>query len=283
MSETKLSDPIFSLKLAIEDQKNQYKQERRPLIWYACAAGIVLLIFLLALTAAGLLGGNPFFNGYANGITVVVGLTFACLFIGFISFEFIDGPKFFGGPQRIKRLISLRRTLDGLQTQLRIREEEQAQQRTPQERYKTQVPQVITQYQQQAKRYRNYHIRFQLLIIILSVLVTAFTSSTAFSSSLETVVAVRWIAPVLSIFVSILAGITAFFKFHDRYYNLQQTADAIEQENTALNLAIRRYKNKPHDQALVEFAEQVEQIKEEQRKRQLQLEQPSETKQRSSQ
>lgn len=42
-------------------------------------------------------------------------------------------------------------------------------------------------------------------------------------------------------------------------------------------------KNKPPAQALVEFAEQVEQIKEEQRKRQLQLEQPSETKQRSPQ
>lgn len=61
------------------------------------------------------------------------------------------------------------------------------------------------------------------------------------SSSLEAVVAVRWIAPVLNISVSILAGITAFFKFHDRYYNLQQSADAIEQENTAFDLAIRQY------------------------------------------
>lgn len=56
---------------------------------------------------------------------------------------------------------------------------------------------------------------------------------------------------------------------------IQQTADSIDQELSAVTLGIGRYKDLDESKALVLFTEQVEYLKVEQRKRQQQLEQPS--------
>ncbi|WP_157513972.1 hypothetical protein [Nocardia concava] len=67
------------------------------------------------------------------------------------------------------------------------------------------------------------------------------------------------------------AGITAYFKFRERSMNLRQTADAMDQEMQALILTIRRYKGKNPRAAEVEFAEEIERLKEDQRKREQQV------------
>jgi hypothetical protein len=59
--------------------------------------------------------------------------------------------------------------------------------------------------------------------------------------------------------------------------NLRQTADAIEHEYNAAELGIRTYKKLSREDALTALAEQVEWLREEQRKREQQLEQPPET------
>ncbi|MGW6012711.1 DUF4231 domain-containing protein [Streptomyces sp. NPDC055210] len=86
-----------------------------------------------------------------------------------------------------------------------------------------------------------------------------------------------WIAVALSALVSISAGIISYFKFRERSINLQQTADAIDLEIQAFALGIRRYRNMKGQEAASCFAEEIERIKEEQRKKELQLEQPPET------
>ncbi|MFJ1244985.1 hypothetical protein, partial [Bacillus amyloliquefaciens] len=59
---------------------------------------------------------------------------------------------------------------------------------------------------------------------------------------------------------------------------LQQTADAIEEEYDAVNLKVGRYKGSTDDAAaLLEFTERVETLKNDQRNRQQQLDQPTET------
>jgi hypothetical protein len=88
-----------------------------------------------------------------------------------------------------------------------------------------------------------------------------------------------WVAPFISILVTISAGFTGYFKYRERSFNLQQTADNIEQEYTAVNLTIGPYKGKSPQEALVLFAERVEALKVEQRKREQQLEQPPDVKQ----
>jgi hypothetical protein len=49
---------------------------------------------------------------------------------------------------------------------------------------------------------------------------------------------------------------------------LQQTSDSIDQELSAIELGIGRYKSRTKDSAMTEFTEQVELLKAEQRKRQ---------------
>lgn len=67
---------------------------------------------------------------------------------------------------------------------------------------------------------------------------------------------------------------TGYYKFRERSMNLQQAADDLEQEHKAVELGIRAYRKVKSDERLVEFAERAEGIKDVQRKREQQLEQP---------
>jgi hypothetical protein len=76
--------------------------------------------------------------------------------------------------------------------------------------------------------------------------------------------------------VGVSAGFTGYLKFRERAMNSRQTADAIEREQNAVTLGIRRYRHLPKDEALARFAEEVESLREEQQKREQQLDQPPE-------
>jgi len=69
---------------------------------------------------------------------------------------------------------------------------------------------------------------------------------------------------------------TGYYKFRERSMNLQQAADDLEQEHKAVELGIRAYRAVAEEERLVHFAERAEAIKDEQRKREQQLEQPPE-------
>lgn len=136
--------------------------------------------------------------------------------------------------------------------------------------YQESVVEVIRNYRASANHYRRVHNFFQTLIIIGALITTSVTSAASQVS------AFRVIAPFVSIIVGIAAGLTGYFKFRERAMNLQQTADAIEHEHNAVELGIRRYRNLPRQEALIIFAEEVERLKDEQRKREQQLDQPPE-------
>jgi hypothetical protein len=66
-----------------------------------------------------------------------------------------------------------------------------------------------------------------------------------------------------------------YFKYRDRGFCLQQTADAIEREWEAIELGIGRYKRLESDEyRLEDFVEVVHQLKAEQKKRKQNLDQP---------
>lgn len=153
-------------------------------------------------------------------------------------------------------------------------EEKRKQALTPLERYKEEIPETLARYRNGANSYRRTANFFQMIIIAGSVLATSVTSALGFGLG----DAFRWIAPVISIVVAISAGVTAYFKFKERSFNLQQTADAIEQEYVAVDLGIGYYKGKQPQEALELFAERVEFLKDEQKKREQQLEQPPDMK-----
>ena len=143
-------------------------------------------------------------------------------------------------------------------------------------RYVEDITIYLTEYRDGAARYRARQNVFQLFIIVGSILSTVATTAAASNESF------KWAAVGLSALVSASAGITSYFKFRERSVNLQQTADAIDQELQALALGIRRYKGKDSRSAEVEFAEEVERLREDQRKREQQLDQPPEVSPRST-
>ncbi|MFJ6083542.1 DUF4231 domain-containing protein [Streptomyces sp. NPDC092369] len=132
------------------------------------------------------------------------------------------------------------------------------------------IPSYRDEYRRSAEKYRSRHNLFQLTVIIGSILTSVSTTASAEQGFWS------WFAVAVSAFVSISAGIISYFKFRERSLNLQQTADSIDLELAAYSLRIRRYKNLSHEEASATFAEEVERLREEQRKKELQLEQPPE-------
>jgi hypothetical protein len=136
--------------------------------------------------------------------------------------------------------------------------------------YRDSVPSEIDRYRRESKYYRRVHNFLQAIIIV-----GALAGSTL-TSLLQSVPALRWFAVGTTFAVGVAAGFTGYFKFRERSFYLQQTSDAIDQEFSAVGLGIGRYKGKTEGAAMTEFTEQIELLKIEQRKRQQQLEQPSE-------
>ena len=120
-----------------------------------------------------------------------------------------------------------------------------------------------------SKRYRRVHNWFQAIIIIGSLGTTTLAGLESYYPAL------RWGTIGLSFSVGISAGFTGYFKFRERSFYLQQTADSIEQEFSSVQLRIGPYSGASDDEVLRIFAERVENLKDEQRKREQQLDQPS--------
>ncbi|MFC9082712.1 DUF4231 domain-containing protein [Streptomyces sp. NPDC057062] len=141
--------------------------------------------------------------------------------------------------------------------------------------YLDSVPALRDDYRRGAKRYRNRHNRFQITVIVGSILTSVATTASAEQGVWS------WIAVGLSALVSVSAGIISYFKFRERSMNLQQTADSIELELQAFTLKINNYSpaRLSLEEAPSRFAETIERIKDEQRKKELQLEQPPEAQQ----
>ncbi len=134
---------------------------------------------------------------------------------------------------------------------------------------------IISQYRKSASNNRRIHNFFQLVIISGSIATSTLTAMNEGSS-----LSLRVITSALSALVGISAGVTGYFKFRERGYNLQSTADEIEKHYNASQFMLDEYVgiggvNLTEGERLRKYAGFVERLKEEQRKRELQLEQSS--------
>jgi hypothetical protein len=137
-------------------------------------------------------------------------------------------------------------------------------------RFRDDISGFVEEYRADANRNRRIANDLQSVIIIGSLITTSTTSAIGQAPW------IRWAAVVASLLVAGSAGIAGFFKFRERAMNQRQTADAIEHEYNAADLGIKRYRGMDREGALAELAEAVELLREEQRKREQQLEQPAE-------
>lgn len=120
----------------------------------------------------------------------------------------------------------------------------------------------------ESKRYRSVNNFLQGIIIIGSLAATG-------ASGVSTEVPVlRWVTLALTFAVGISSGFMGYFKYKERSFYLQQTADAIENEWEAVEIGVGRYKDSDEETALADFVEEVHRLKSEQKKRQQNLEQP---------
>ncbi|KNB50369.1 hypothetical protein AC230_26510 [Streptomyces caatingaensis] len=76
--------------------------------------------------------------------------------------------------------------------------------------------------------------------------------------------------------VGAAAGFTGYYKWRERAFYLQQTADDIERHATAFELGIHPYDDPDEDVRLAKLAKEIELLRAEQRKREQQLDQPHE-------
>ena len=150
MSDEKVitDDPILDQRLRLEEKKLQYKQERRTLVRYGLIITIDLVIVLFGIIVVGILGAYTYYGGWVTFITVI----FAILFLGLIVYFLVDfldssGQNGFGGPRRIRDLVSLGHDIEAQIEVLRILESYLPRQRpAAQKRYRDQLPQIIFQY-----------------------------------------------------------------------------------------------------------------------------------------
>ncbi|WP_157552393.1 DUF4231 domain-containing protein [Micromonospora sp. NRRL B-16802] len=134
---------------------------------------------------------------------------------------------------------------------------------------------IVTHFRTRASRNLRAHNSIQAIIIIGSITASTTTAVMADAHPLS------WVSTGLTAFISITAGLAAYFKFRERGYNLQSTADEIEKHYNATQFRLHEYavSKDGADDAAAEaerlrlFAANVERLREEQRKRELQLEQ----------
>jgi hypothetical protein len=138
--------------------------------------------------------------------------------------------------------------------------------------YSERIRSEIAEFRAASQRYRRASNIFQSLIIVGSLATSTITGLSLKEDWL------RWVSVSTSFIVGVCAGFTGYYKFREKSFYLQQTADSIEQELNSLELGIGRYSQLANPDALRKFAEECERLKGEQRKREQSLDQAPDAK-----
>lgn len=131
------------------------------------------------------------------------------------------------------------------------------------------VPRDIIQFKQEGRFYGRINNILQGIVIVGSIGASTLTGLTQSAHQL------RWVTVGATLSVGVAAGFSGYFKFKERSFYAQQTADDIEHELNAVILGISPYGADKREDDIRAFTEKVEKMKLEQRKRQQQLAQQS--------
>lgn len=130
----------------------------------------------------------------------------------------------------------------------------------------------IRSLREESSRYRRVNNALQAILIVGSLAATGASAVVGQYSS------VRWATLGITFSVGMASGFMGYFKYKERSFYLQQTADAIESEWEALEAGVGRYKdtNGPdaEEKMLALFSDKIHRLKSEQKQRQQSLDQP---------
>ncbi|TQS20989.1 DUF4231 domain-containing protein [Microbispora sp. KK1-11] len=127
----------------------------------------------------------------------------------------------------------------------------------------------IEELSRNARRNQRYANILQWIVILGSVTSTSLAGIAVGGGDDPRV---RLITAISSGLVSVAAAAAGFFKFRERRTTQQQTADAMKRHLKAIELRINEYDEEDEELVLKKFAQTMEELKDEQRKRELQLE-----------
>jgi hypothetical protein len=134
--------------------------------------------------------------------------------------------------------------------------------------YRERLPAEMGRLRKESRRYRRMHLLMQWMLFVTSAAISGVTA---------------WYDPPqpakgvligLGFTVTVITAAAGYFKPRERAFNLQQTADSIEQHSTALELGIAPYSDADQSKNLELFATTIEGLRSEQRMREQQLDQP---------
>ncbi|MEU7693604.1 DUF4231 domain-containing protein [Microbispora hainanensis] len=163
--------------------------------------------------------------------------------------------------------------------QLHLAAREKADPRAALRIYRLLAAQDIEELSRHARRNQRYANILQWVIILGSVTATSL-AGIGLGGGDQPIV--RLITAIASGLVSIAAGVAGFFKFRERRTTQQQTADAMRRHLKAVELRIDEYEEGDELDILKLFAKNMEALKDEQRKRELQLEESTNTRQQTT-
>jgi hypothetical protein len=125
---------------------------------------------------------------------------------------------------------------------------------------------------EESSRYRRVNNVLQAILIVGSL------AATGASAIIGQYLFIRWVTLGITFTVGIASGFMGYFKYKERSFYLQQTADAIESEWEALEAGVGRYKEsgdpKAEERMLALFSDKIHRLKSEQKQRQQSLDQP---------
>ncbi|GAB3724589.1 SLATT domain-containing protein [Nocardiopsis nanhaiensis] len=137
--------------------------------------------------------------------------------------------------------------------------------------YKEDAYSDIDQLRTESRWYRRVNNLLQGVVIVGSL------AATGVAGLAGQILEFRWVVMGVTFSVGVASGFMGYYKYKERSFYLQQTADAIESEWEAVEIGVGRYKHiEREEDRLEEFVAEVHRLKSEQKKRQQNLEQPPE-------
>ncbi|MFE7464730.1 SLATT domain-containing protein [Streptomyces sp. NPDC057499] len=136
--------------------------------------------------------------------------------------------------------------------------------------YKDSIPAELDGLRKDGRKYRRKHNVAQAIIILGSL------GGTSVSALADTPAPLKYWAMGITFAVAAAAGFAGYYKWRERAFYLQQTADDIERHATAFDLGIYPYDEGGEHLRLAKLAKEIELLRVEQRKREQQLDQPHE-------
>ncbi|WP_406490739.1 DUF4231 domain-containing protein [Streptomyces sp. NBC_01604] len=138
--------------------------------------------------------------------------------------------------------------------------------------YRDDVRGIVQQYQRESRHYRLIHNTLQTLIMVGSAVVTNVASLDTQPLTWQRITTIA-----VSFAITVSAAVTGYYKYRERSYFLQQTADAIEEQLNGYEYGFGDYEDAEPDTALARLTKNVEDLRNDQRRRQQQqLDQPTE-------